>query len=170
MNGGQHQIIWYFSACKVTKHRKSTCTKWSSPWLRGAGALHWCSTAGCHTIPISFLPASRNNLRKKTQPVRSSQSCSTKENQRICFRPTPVSISGSITDALKVLILIPPLCQRPVCSCTTAQVEYTEGSPSSLAPFKKLLPKALSCLSCSSSLPQSAKIATGNLTYGTSAP
>lgn len=110
MNGGQHQIIWYFSACKVTKHRKSTCTKWSSPWLRGAGALHWCSTAGCHTIPISFLPASRNNLRKKTQPVRSSQSCSTKENQRICFRPTPVSISGSITDALKVLVLIPPLC------------------------------------------------------------
>lgn len=37
-----------------------------------------------------------------------------------------VSISGSIRDALKAFALILPLCQRPVCSCATVQLEYTE--------------------------------------------
>lgn len=88
----------------------------------------------------------------------------------------PVSISGSITDALKAFALIVPLCQRYTQSLCAPVPQHSLNIQRHLLQDLHLLPSKSPSLrhcpisSCSSSLSQRAKRARGNLTYVTSAP
>lgn len=153
-------------SAKWQSTEKTTCTKWSSPWPREAGALHWFPTAGFYTIPISLLPASRNNLRKKIQPARSFQSCSEKENQRTCFHlwvnyRCLKGFCSNSTPVSEACVLL---------SHSTAWIHRDLLQALHLLPSKSSLLRHLSYLRCSSSLPTRALTATGNLTYVTSSP